>query len=334
MIPLVTVIVAVYNISHYLREALGSVINQTFRNLEIIIVDDGSTDGSETICDEYANDPRIKVVHQRNMGLGAARNAGIDMMTGKYVAFLDGDDAFLPDTVRCMVEYSEKNDADIVVCGYDEVRTESSLSKSILRKRRGISFNHAMMLCSAEALNLLVAGKINCSAWNKLYRSNLWNDLRFPEGCVYEDTQVILRAIEKSSRVMLIPEKLVLYRRRKGSITSTQTEEHIRDYIKAIQIAEKYAKDNSPEVIKDKNRMLLIENNARALSIKYANLLNNSDDNLTETLLKKEAERRWDSLNGQYTQIRSRIVHFLFLHAVWLIVPLRFVWKILNTIIR
>ena len=116
MNPLVSVIIPVYNVSPYLRESLDSVISQTYTNLEIIAVDDGSTDDSGRICDEYAEkDTRIKVIHQANRGLSAARNAGLNAMTGEYVAFLDSDDALYPEMVECMVKGMEKNAADIAV---------------------------------------------------------------------------------------------------------------------------------------------------------------------------------------------------------------------------
>lgn len=102
--PLVSVIVPVYNVKPYLNEALDSVINQTYRNQEIILIDDGSTDGSGEICDEYATrDNRIKVIHQTNQGLSAARNAGLDIMHGSVISFLDSDDAFHPQMIEIML---------------------------------------------------------------------------------------------------------------------------------------------------------------------------------------------------------------------------------------
>lgn len=100
---MVSVIIPVYNVSMFLHEAIDSVIHQTYQNLEIILIDDGSSDGSEKICDEYKTDRRVKVIHQKNQGLSAARNVGLDIMTGKYVAYLDADDRYLPNMIYEMV---------------------------------------------------------------------------------------------------------------------------------------------------------------------------------------------------------------------------------------
>ena len=104
MEPLVSVIIPVYNVAPYLREALDSVIHQTYHSLQILIIDDGSTDGSASICDEYLSDPRVIVIHQDNRGLSNARNVGLDLMTGEYTAFLDSDDAYHPTFIENLVD--------------------------------------------------------------------------------------------------------------------------------------------------------------------------------------------------------------------------------------
>ncbi len=125
MQQLVSIIIPVYNVAPFLRESLDSAINQTYKNLEIILVDDGSTDESGIICDEYAKlDTRIKVIHQKNQGLSAARNTGLDIMKGSIVSFLDSDDAFYPDTIKTMVETMQNQNSDIVSCNYEVFETE------------------------------------------------------------------------------------------------------------------------------------------------------------------------------------------------------------------
>ena len=127
--PLVSVIVPVYNVLPYLREALDSVINQTYKNLEILIVDDGSTDGSGEVCDEYLSDPRVIVIHQENKGLSGARNTGLDRMTGEYVAFIDSDDAFKPEMIERMLETITRNKAEMSICGYYACETNSHMTE-------------------------------------------------------------------------------------------------------------------------------------------------------------------------------------------------------------
>ena len=115
--PIVSVIIPVYNVKPYLEESLESVINQTYKNLEIIVVDDGSNDGSEKICDEYApKDDRIKIIHRKNGGLSVARNTGLDNMNGEYIAFLDSDDIYHPAMIQEMLLPLLYNKADCAVC--------------------------------------------------------------------------------------------------------------------------------------------------------------------------------------------------------------------------
>ena len=119
---MISVIVPVYNVEKYLRQCLDSVLAQTYRELEIILVDDGSTDGSGAICDEYATrDSRIKVVHQQNGGLSSARNAGLDLATGEYVAFVDSDDYIHETMLELLYQALVENNADTVICNFERV---------------------------------------------------------------------------------------------------------------------------------------------------------------------------------------------------------------------
>ena len=134
---MVSVIIPVYNVLPYLKESLDSVTNQTYKNLEIIIVDGGSTDGSASVCDSYKTDSRVKVIHQENKGLSGARNAGLELATGEYIAFLDSDDAFLLNMIQTMVEGIERSKADIAVCGFDIVYSKKNMTESRFFKKRG-----------------------------------------------------------------------------------------------------------------------------------------------------------------------------------------------------
>ena len=121
--PLVSIIVPVYQVVDYVGVCVESLLRQTYKNLEILLVDDGSTDGSGEICDEYANrDNRIRVIHQENQGLSAARNTGLDQALGEYVAFVDSDDAVLPDFIETLYDLADRYQADIVACAYERVK--------------------------------------------------------------------------------------------------------------------------------------------------------------------------------------------------------------------
>ena len=126
--PLVSIIIPVFNVKYYLTETLESVINQTYKNLDIILIDDGSTDGSSDICDEYASkDKRIRVHHQVNQGVSAVRNAGLDLAVGEFLAFLDSDDAYYPDYLSSMMTTMIHEGVDIVMCKYTEHKTRGKM---------------------------------------------------------------------------------------------------------------------------------------------------------------------------------------------------------------
>ncbi len=171
--PLVSVIVPVYNVRPYIEEALDSLVLQTYGRLEILLVDDGSNDGSGGVCDRYASrDARFRVIHQENRGLSAARNAGLDCMTGEIVAFLDPDDALHPDMIRRLLEAMLREKADMAVCKYCAVQSFGSL-KDVHRHRQSIQAADRILSCR-EALTELAVGELGHTVWNKLYIRALW----------------------------------------------------------------------------------------------------------------------------------------------------------------
>ena len=131
----VSIIIPVYNMKDYLEEAIESVISQTYKNIEIIIIDDGSNDGSEKICDDYSRlDSRIKVIHQENKGLSAARNKGLEIMTGDYVAYLDPDDVYHPKMIEMLHDKMINEDVDCVICNFISRRTTKKLEFKSIKK--------------------------------------------------------------------------------------------------------------------------------------------------------------------------------------------------------
>lgn len=327
MEPLVSVIIPVYNVLPYLREALDSVINQTYKNLEILIVDDGSTDGSEDVCDEYLSDPRVIVIHQENKGLSGARNTGLDRMTGEYVAFLDSDDAFTPEMIEKMLGAIIRNQAAAAVCGYFAYYTDQSMSASNVRKVRNAYFDEECVLSSAEALNLMFVGKVSWAVWNKLYRHTVWDTVRFPEGDNYEDMRIMCRIIEQCDHIVTVPEIYILYRQRTGSITKTQSEKNLRDYLLAVHTVENYIQAQYPEKIPTDSLRPFQEQHARALSDQYARLLLHSHSSTALEEVRKEILTYWKNTEGVTCQFHSRITRFLFLHAPALLIPARSCWR-------
>ena len=182
----ISIAVAIYNGEAYLRKCVDSLLAQTYRNIEVILVDDGSTDGCPAICDEYAAaDPRVIAVHKKNGGLASGRNAGIARATGEYMAFMDGDDWADPDMYERLLSALLETDADVAVCRYRWVYADRTVDASTGRR---------IILEGDEALRQYIAEnddiQIQNAAWNKLYRRDLIggpDDLRFDESRWYED---------------------------------------------------------------------------------------------------------------------------------------------------
>lgn len=241
---LITVIVPVYNVKPYLREALDSVINQTYRDLEIIIVDDGSTDGGGEICDEYAaKDSRVKVIRQENKGLAAARNVGLDMMQGEAVCFLDSDDYYYPQFVEKMLAAMQEENADMVVCRHI-YRTTDGREEIACKVKAG-------RYTRLNALRGLVIGALPMFACIRLYRRRLWRGLRFPVGQAYEDMAIAYEIVNLCGKVYVVDDVLYLYRGRQGSISHVLSLPSICDHIRAGIEIDQFVDRHKAEIFAD-----------------------------------------------------------------------------------
>lgn len=245
-----SIIIPVYNVQSYLAEALESVIHQTYSNLEILIIDDGSTDGSGEICDEYAvKDNRIHVIHQENKGLSAARNVGLDMMTGEVVAFLDSDDAYYPEFVEKMIAAMIRNQADLVICRYASRETSERMRSDDL-EYTGPSIP-AGIYDRKQALEARLNGKINNAVWNKLYRKSIWSHIRFLEGHVFEDWDTIYKILNLSDITVVLDESLYFYRVRSESICSTFSWKNFSDMMYISSRVEAFITENLTDVLSE-----------------------------------------------------------------------------------
>lgn len=248
---LVSVIIPVYNVKPYLTEALESVIHQTYENLEILIIDDGSTDGSQFICDEYKEkDERIAVVHQNNKGLSGARNVGLDLIHGEAVAFLDSDDAYHPEYVMTLIKAMVLEQSDIVVCKYTAHRTTGKMERS--GQERIAPIAREGLYDRKEALIALAETRINIGVWNKIYKRELWKSIRFPEGHVYEDMDTTYRIFDACKSVYVIDQPLFLYRKRSDSITESSSWINLCDRLRSSVHFASFVVDNTPELFTDK----------------------------------------------------------------------------------
>lgn len=217
--PLISVVIPVYNVEKYLCECLDSVINQTYSFLEIIIIDDGSTDSSGTICDNYmVADSRIRVVHQHNYGLGHARNVGMKEATGKYIIFLDSDDYWQLNTLEELLKEAEAHDVQVVVFSaqpfIDGVEEFEGLDY-------GHSVQNNVVKTGLDSLSCAVShGEYYSQACLRLYRFDylIKNDFKFDEGIIHEDESFSFLAYINAERIECLGERYYKRRYRPGSI--------------------------------------------------------------------------------------------------------------------
>ena len=221
-VSLVSVVIPIYNVENYLHQCLDSVVNQTYRNLEIILVDDGSTDGCGAICDRYAGDDnRIRVLHTENRGLASARNAGLDEAKGDFLSFVDSDDWIESTAIESLLNTAKEYDADIVAAG----RSFEYIGRTVHAE---MDMNEIRVFRGADIIPAYVNGAIGGDvAWDKLYQRDCLGDIRFPDGHNYEDVYTTWKIIkclsENEGTVVFLPEELFHMRGRASSITHTRT---------------------------------------------------------------------------------------------------------------
>lgn len=219
---LVSVIVPVYKVEKYLEKCVGSIINQTYKNLEIILVDDGSPDSCPKMCDLYAKeDKRVKVIHKQNGGLSDARNAGLDIMTGNFVCFVDSDDWVKKNYVEEMLNIQQKTNADVVACGINLVNEESGSVSEFKCSKKIVTYEYDKILNNYFKKDEIISGV----AWNKLYKKEIFKNLRYPKGRIYEDNAIILQILYRCKKIVIIPNMLYNYLKRENSIMLTNMNE-------------------------------------------------------------------------------------------------------------
>lgn len=213
----ISVIVPIYKVEKYLRKCVDSIIGQTHQNLEIILVDDGSPDDCGAICDAYAaKDSRIKVIHKQNGGLSDARNAGLDIMTGEYVGFVDSDDWIEPEMYEKLLKNMKYFNADISFGGVSDDLERDGVVKSVKVSDYG---EKTFAESKTDAIKRYFLG--SWAAWDKLYKASLFDNIRYPKGEINEDEAIVLHLLEQCRKVCYTSEIFYHYMRRQnsGSIT-------------------------------------------------------------------------------------------------------------------
>jgi glycosyltransferase involved in cell wall biosynthesis len=218
----VSVIVPIYKVEDYLAKCIESILQQTYHDIEIILVDDGSPDNCGAICDNYAKtDSRIKVIHQKNGGLSCARNAGLDIATGDYIGFVDSDDWIDPDMFERLMQVIIENNADIVSCGLKHIFNDRIIAQ---QTDKIINYNNE------EAIkDLLEQHFLRFEVWNKLYRKDIISELRFKPGQIHEDVYFTSNVFIKSSKIIYLDRPMYNYLQERYGNTNT--------YFKANKLA-------------------------------------------------------------------------------------------------
>jgi len=222
---LISVIIPVYNTEKYLKRCIESIINQTYENIQIILIDDGSTDGSGAICDEFSeNNHRIVVCHTENKGQGAARNYGIKVAAGKYIGFVDSDDYIEKDMYEVLYNNLIRYNADISTCGYWTVKAED-LDKAVFSDKH----ENIQVLNAEEAISLTLNGDKYYPVLPvvKLYKAEIFLNVAFPEKMIYEDHYIIIEILEQCRRIVVTSKKEYYYIFRKNSTTHTFTKKNL-----------------------------------------------------------------------------------------------------------
>ncbi|MDR3346595.1 MAG: glycosyltransferase, partial [Campylobacteraceae bacterium] len=195
--PLISVIVPVYKVEQYLAACLNSIVNQTYKNLEIILVDDGSPDNCGKICDEYAQkDSRIVVLHQPNGGVSRARNAGLDIAKGEYIAFVDSDDYIALDMYEELMSIAQKQSADVAICGIYVIKKDGmEIFKKTLEGLDTNGIKYQFLINSYPSF-----------PWGRLYKTKLFQGVRFPVGLIcYEDMFVMPKILSNADKIVFAP---------------------------------------------------------------------------------------------------------------------------------
>ncbi|MBR3263981.1 glycosyltransferase family 2 protein [Candidatus Saccharibacteria bacterium] len=224
--PLITIIVPVYNVSQFLAACLDSLKKQSYPKCEFLLIDDGSTDGSGVMCDEFARtDSRTRVIHQENQGLSGARNRGIHEAKGEYITFVDSDDTVTPDYISYLYSLIRKYQATISICGLKEITLKNeAIYYSAEYPEKAMSTEETLGRMLREEGFTVVA-------YAKLYHKNLWQNVEFPAGVLHEDLGTTYRIIEKSPRIAFGPEAKYVYKKRESSISSSDFSEKKLDII-------------------------------------------------------------------------------------------------------
>lgn len=244
-LPLISVVLPIYNVEKYLCRCVDSVIAQTYKNIEIILVDDGSPDRCPEICDEYAKkDERVRVIHRQNGGVSAARNTGVEAASGKYISFVDPDDYVTDDFLSFMYEIAVKYSADIVSCGAVDVYPSGKTAFHAPDKELHIMDSHEALerICYNDGFYITL--------WDKLFKASLFDGIQFTEGKLFEDTGTTYKLVDKADKIAACCEIKYYYVISKDStsITTSAFKMSKLDYVEMADEMADYITEKYPDL--------------------------------------------------------------------------------------
>lgn len=241
---LISIIVPVYNVEQYLSRCINSILEQTYCNFEVILIDDGSTDNSGIICDRYSKkDERISVIHKKNGGLSDARNVGIDLANGAYIGFVDSDDWIAQDMLEMLLHNMIHYEADVSICQFKFTANEKEKVAAVQNETR--------IYDKYQAIDAMFIDKVFASqACNKLYKAHLFDNIRFPIGKIYEDQFTTYKIIWAANKIIYTNKPCYYYFIRNGSIARGDFNVKQFDILDATDAIIDFFKERYPKVVK------------------------------------------------------------------------------------
>lgn len=298
---LVSIIIPIYNVEEYIRKCVTSVIEQSYRNLEIILIDDGTPDHSmERIQDLVEGDGRIKVFQKENGGLSDARNYGLKYVTGDYVFFLDSDDYLTIDAIEVLLRLAGRNEADVVIGEFENVVSDDEIIVS-LNSEEAVNLDKKSIFRMLYDRN---KATVMTTSWGILYQTHLFNQLRFPFGKLHEDEFTTYKVYLEAQQIVYTSRPIYLYRQRVGSITANKTARNYLDLIEALKEREALLqshKINSDETI------------ARLMILELELLRDYSDQLEHPELIKQDLKNNWSIFASSASMKRKIKIAYLFL---------------------
>lgn len=315
----ISVIVPIYKVEQYLEECVDSLIEQTYKNIEIILVDDGSPDNCGAICDRYAEqDDRIQVIHKKNGGLSDARNAGLDIASGEYVLFIDSDDYVSVDMVEELYGAIKKQNADISVCYFQRVYVGNRKDKITEIDEPKECYSPKELLSQLYTTN---NSPIAFVAWNKVYKKTLFseNGIRYPEGKYHEDTFTTYQLLYYAMKIAVVRKPLYFYRIRNDSIMTEGFSEKRLDNLEAMQQEmEFYHEKGETELL-----TMALNRFCKISILLYNQIAHIKDKNEKKYLrikLYNNYRKSWHNYSGcTRLPIKKRIVYSLFNYPILLV---------------